>query len=115
VRLLNLNMAQYLGLKVIYKSANPSNTDVDIVIVHGLAGNSYTTWFDHRSSSYWPLDFLRRDIPQSRILTFGHDATLTTLGKGRVDEKASGLLHSLRNLRSHQEEVSITIHLICHV
>jgi len=108
-------MAQYLGLKVIYNPDNPSDADVDIVVVHGLAGNSYTTWFDYRSSSYWPLDFLSRDIPQSRILTFGYDATLTTLGKGRVNEKASGLLHSLGNLRSHQEEVSITIYLICRV
>ncbi len=62
------------GLRVLYEPAAPS---VDIVFVHGLTGNSYETWLDAESEVYWPVYLLSMDIPNARILAFGHDTDVT--------------------------------------
>ena len=100
-------MEKTLGLRVIYQPDNPSEAVVDIVFVHGLDGDSFTTWFEQTKSSYWPRDFLAHDIPQSRILTFGYIADWASFGKGWLSGNASDLLHDLCSLRSLPENVSI--------
>ena len=43
-----------------------------IVFVHGLTGNRETTWTHKEAKVFWPQAFLARDLPNTRILTFGY-------------------------------------------
>jgi protein SERAC1 len=41
-----------------------------VILVHGLQGDPFETWEGLKSS--WPKDFLTKDVPTARILTFGY-------------------------------------------
>jgi hypothetical protein len=106
-------MEKSRGLKVIYQPDSASEAIVDIVFVHGLGGDSYGTWLERTTSSYWPSDFLSQDIPESRILTFGYAASWTSFDRGDLCGYASDLLLDLCDLRL-QESVSTAIPFVCY-
>lgn len=59
------------GLRVLHEPPNPI---VDIIFIHGLTGNSFDTWFEEGSTTYWPKHLLSKDVPNARIMAFGYDA-----------------------------------------
>jgi len=67
-----------------------------IVLGHGLDGDATKSWTHSRTKKCWPKDFLPRDVPDARILTFGYNAVSafgsTTAG---IVDHANGLLASL--------------------
>lgn len=67
------------GLRVLYQPPDVSKTLVDIVFVHGLTGDSYNTWLEKETQTYWPKDILSVDVPDARILAFGYDADVTKI------------------------------------
>lgn len=87
-----------------------------IVFVHGLTGNRLTTWTYEsnnklgESNKSWPELFLKDDIPNARILTFGYDANVVNLlsaaSQNRVRDHASSLNATLSDLRDGTETVS---------
>lgn len=52
---------------------------IDIVFIHGLKGHPDQTWRHNKSRIHWPTDFLRKDIPDCRILNFGYDADILAI------------------------------------
>ncbi|KAF1924628.1 uncharacterized protein M421DRAFT_36145, partial [Didymella exigua CBS 183.55] len=44
---------------------------VDIVAIHGLNGDAYTTW-QHENGTLWLRDLLPNDLPGSRVFTYGY-------------------------------------------
>jgi hypothetical protein len=46
------------------------------VAVHGLGGDSIKTWTHPKSKAFWLKDFLSLQVPDARIMTFGHNAEL---------------------------------------
>ncbi|KAF2011215.1 hypothetical protein BU24DRAFT_397585 [Aaosphaeria arxii CBS 175.79] len=46
--------------------------EVDILFVHGLRGGRVSTWT--KNEVIWPKELLAKDIPKSRILSFGYDS-----------------------------------------
>lgn len=78
-----------------------------IVFVHGLTGNRETTWTHKQTKIFWPQTLLARDLPSSRILTFGYDAdivgTLKTTGSNTLRDHGKSFLNdlALRRTRSH--------------
>lgn len=60
-----------IGIKVLY---SPEKPVIDLVFIHGLNGDSYNTWLDSRSGTYWPVHLLQKDVPNARIMTFGYSA-----------------------------------------
>lgn len=89
-----------LGITVLYTPPKLKPL-VDIVLIHGLSGHSYTTWLDKRSGTFWPFDLLRKDVPNARIMTFGYDvdpANFVT-AQGDLRDHAQTLLCELARER----------------
>ena len=90
------------GIKVLYDGAS-EEIGVDIVLVHGLTGNAFNTWYHKDSDTHWPTKLLKQDIPEARILTFGYDANLERLHEprtlSRLTNHAEELVDQLERLR----------------
>ena len=69
-----IGKGQNYGVKVLHDGG--PGASVDIVFVHGLTGNAYNTWLHKDPRVHWPSEFLRQDIPDARILSFGYDADI---------------------------------------
>jgi hypothetical protein len=69
---------------------------IDIVAVHGIVGDAYTTW--SHGDKLWLRDFLPKEFPGARIYSFGYNATvLFSKGLGTVDSFARELLESVKH------------------
>ena len=77
------------GRRIIY---DPPDPVVDIIFVHGLTGDSYSTWAVKSEGKYvyWPFDLLSKDIPNARIVAWGYDADVTKFGVGPVGQNNIG-------------------------
>jgi len=88
-----------LGLHVLYEPLD-AEAAFDIVAVHGLGGDSFSTW-THSNGTIWLKSLLSKDIPSARIMTYGYDVGKFT--KARTERSftfAEGLLTELRDERS---------------
>lgn len=77
-------------------------TDVNSVIfVHGLRGHAFETW--SKGLVFWPRDFLKDDIPNVRIITWGYDSGVANALKYASKESIFGhsetLLGDMERLR----------------
>ncbi|KAF3406757.1 hypothetical protein DPV78_000499 [Talaromyces pinophilus] len=109
-------------------STGDSSPMADLVFVHGLQGHPYRTWACPRGknnkakasvslsslinsrheqievsenlTAYWPGDFITRDFPELRVLTYGYDSRASNFFKGSANqntvlEHGNDLLHHL--------------------
>ncbi|KAH9204174.1 hypothetical protein DL95DRAFT_497768, partial [Leptodontidium sp. 2 PMI_412] len=78
-----------------------------IVFVHGLTGNSTSTWCAAGATQPWPQTKLPNSFKQARVMTFGYDAdvvrVLGRVGQNTVMEHASNFMNYLRNKRGGDE------------
>jgi hypothetical protein len=82
-----------------------ANCPVDIIALHGINGDAYTTFTSPTSTSFWLRDFLPHSFPGARIYTFGYDASVIfSLGTGDISSFAGSLLEDVRNVRLGREE-----------
>jgi hypothetical protein len=97
------------------------NAVASIIAVHGISGDSFSTWTDKASKTLWLRDLL----PQSpyfaacRILTFGYDAKVWIVparvnAQGRVFTFAEQLLVEVRTDRIRNHAVKRPIIFIGH-
>ena len=95
------------GFQVLH---DPKETLFDIIFVHGLNGNSFRTWFDENTASYWPADYLPQDFPNARICTYGYDANVFKFfepaSQTNVMTEAKRLLSDVMVKRKTDEVVS---------
>lgn len=100
-----------IGLTKLHEPEDPNSAIVDIVFVHGLTGNAYSTWLhqDKETKTYWPYDLLPKDYPDARILAFDYDADITQFwgpaSSNRVGNHAENLLGALSRLRAKTNTV----------
>ncbi|KAI9695703.1 MAG: hypothetical protein M1820_008466 [Bogoriella megaspora] len=73
-----------LGPSVLYA---PDDAVLDVVFVHGLAGNAYDTWYDKKSETHWPTDFVKNDLPAARLIAYGYRADVGHFWGGAAQAK----------------------------
>ncbi|MCJ1400447.1 hypothetical protein MMC11_003652 [Xylographa trunciseda] len=63
------------GFHIVYEGHEPM---VDIVAIHGLHGGWSKSWTDPVTATFWLQDLLPEIVPNTRILSFGYDASNTS-------------------------------------
>ncbi len=81
---------QNYGVKVLNDGG--AEAIVDIVFVHGLTGNAYSTWLhkDKDIRVHWPSELLKQDLPDARIMSFGYDADIVNVWNPRSHSPLTG-------------------------
>ena len=76
-----------LGLTEVY--ATITDTQVDVVFVHGLHGNPQDTWSSTSSPAIWPATHLGPILQEekARIMVYGYDAQVTSFIDGVSGDK----------------------------
>ena len=86
---------------ILHQPEGPQSCDV--VFLHGIQRGDFKdawwkSWCCEESGTYWPLDLLRAQVPQARILSVSYDAgALRTPTQGRmsIEEIGENLLATL--------------------
>lgn len=104
------------GVKLLYEGGiEPS---VDIVFVHGLTGNAYSTWLHEDSGTHWPSRLLGQDIPDARILSYGYDADIVNLwnpvSNSRLSNHAENMVGDLARYRERTDTETRKILFVAH-
>ncbi|PVH92190.1 hypothetical protein DM02DRAFT_576133 [Periconia macrospinosa] len=107
-----------MGLQVLYSSNQAERAEApqaDIVAVHGLNGDAKATWTHKKTGACWLKDFLPHDVENTRVMTFGYDAT-AAFGDTTADieDHARDLLISLVDEREEDDEAQRPIIFIGH-
>ncbi|KAM0215059.1 hypothetical protein ACHAQD_008567 [Fusarium lateritium] len=87
---------------------------VDIIAVHGLNGDAYSTWRHKPDGTLWLEDLLPESLPGSRIYTYGYPSKVFSQSVARVQEFARDLLVSLRDTRENSTNSKRPLIFICH-
>ncbi|KAL4807865.1 hypothetical protein BDV18DRAFT_136296 [Aspergillus unguis] len=82
---------------------------IDFVFVHGLNPHArndhpFRTW-THENGTFWPRDYLPRDIPNTRVFVYGYNSTVTdarTMSTASIKDHADTLLNLLDMERNEQ-------------
>ena len=118
-----LPSSENLGLRVVHNLIK-EGVLLDIVFVHGLTGNSSSTW-QHSSTErthgrdvHWPRDLVKSDIPNARISMFGYDANVASFWGGasqnRLSSHAENLLGELTGLREETDTENRDVIFVAH-
>ncbi|KAL3433710.1 hypothetical protein BDV09DRAFT_205138 [Aspergillus tetrazonus] len=103
------------GLTVIH---DPPNTVANILVIHGLMGDAYRTFYNAAHKVDWLKDFLMHDIPNVRIMVFGYDVAVwhpwIQVSQGRLSGYAADLLGSLSGCRNDERKRTRPILFIAH-
>lgn len=99
-----------LGLRLVGEVSQRQDAVVDIILVHGLTGNSHGTWFDSNSGVHWPSTLLPQDISDARIFCFGYDADVSSFwghaSRNRLTEHAKALMGDI--VREREDTNTVT-------
>ena len=94
----------------LYEISTPADSrriEIDIVAVHGLMGNPYTTWTKGRdpNGKPWISDFLPSQIPHARVFSYGYDSQFVRSSSvAGIPEFAMNLLAWLKLRRRPESE-----------
>lgn len=110
--------ATRIGVTILHEPSKPTAAIVDIVFIHGLTGDPASTWLHPTSGTYWPANLLSRDLPNSRILSFGYDADVinfwSPVSQNRIGNHAMNMLGDLTHLREESETEARKIIFVAH-
>ncbi|KAL2061254.1 hypothetical protein VTL71DRAFT_7527, partial [Oculimacula yallundae] len=88
---------------------------VDIIAIHGITGDAYSTWTDKESSFFWLQDSLPKEFPGARIYSFGYRAEVfLSLDTGDFETFAGDLLDEIFSTRLSDEEKRRPLIFVCH-
>ncbi|OIW34693.1 hypothetical protein CONLIGDRAFT_658495 [Coniochaeta ligniaria NRRL 30616] len=87
---------------------------VDIIAVHGLNGDAYTTW-THGNGTLWLRDLLPKVLPGCRVYTYGYPSQVAfSTSFAEVQEYSRRLLSSIRDVQEDRDQGIRPLIFICH-
>ncbi|KAH7327155.1 ankyrin repeat-containing domain protein [Rhexocercosporidium sp. MPI-PUGE-AT-0058] len=88
---------------------------IDIIAIHGITGDAYSTWTNKDSSYFWLRDSLPREFPGARIYSFGYRAdVIFSRDTGDFDGFARDLLEEIYDTRLSKEDKRRPLIFVCH-
>ncbi|KAM7211892.1 hypothetical protein V8F06_012734 [Rhypophila decipiens] len=82
-----------IGISVLTTARDEmSSPGLDIVFVHGLRGHREKTWTS-KSGVFWPRDLLPKDLPGTRVMSWGYDAAVVQFFSSESASQASLFAH----------------------
>ncbi|VUC20827.1 unnamed protein product [Clonostachys rosea] len=88
---------------------------VDIISVHGLEGHATNTWTcSSPNARVWLRDFLPRDIPNARVMSFGYESHVRSKSVAEIEDTARQLLNGLKSKRETENACSRPLIFIAH-
>ncbi|KAI1306666.1 ribonuclease-like protein p/mrp subunit [Xylaria venustula] len=111
------NKDEGAALTVVYRGETP---EIDIVAVHGINGDAFSTFSVKDSNRFWlgDHDMLPRDVKNSRIMTYRYPASVATLLGGtssdRILQHAQTMIAELVADRELEDATERPIIFVCH-
>ncbi|KAF2877237.1 hypothetical protein BDV95DRAFT_601651 [Massariosphaeria phaeospora] len=103
-----------LGLTTLFEPSAGQQTKADILFVHGLGGHAIGSW-TASNGRCWPRDMLGNDVENTRIISFGYEASLTQdTSTSRLSDFGEQLLGQLGILRDSAQDRNRPLFLIGH-
>ncbi|KAK9772031.1 putative Protein kinase domain-containing protein [Seiridium cardinale] len=89
-------------------------TELDIVFITGLDGHAYGSWTARQSGVTWPRDFLKVDLPQARVMTYGYNTKLSNAMLHTFDDFVTDFLSCIELDRDSDESINRPLVLVGH-
>ncbi|KAI9889263.1 MAG: hypothetical protein M1814_005638 [Vezdaea aestivalis] len=94
-----------MALRILDEPKEGENCEADVVLAHGLNGHSTMTWTHPESGVCWPQEWLLKDLPKTRVMSFGYNADVAFCNTtADLLDHAKGLLSSLIDKREQSNE-----------
>ncbi|KFY33939.1 hypothetical protein V494_07201 [Pseudogymnoascus sp. VKM F-4513 (FW-928)] len=74
----------------------------DIIAITGLGGHAYGSW-SHSDERMWLRDYLPKDAPNARILTYGYQSALQSDSISVLEDHTNKFVHKLVDMRDASE------------
>ena len=74
-----------------------------LVFITGLDGNAFGSWCSRSTAMMWPREFLRDDMPNARVLTFGYNSKLLSNASHVLDDYCTQFISSLLLARKSKD------------
>ncbi|KAJ2998949.1 hypothetical protein NUW58_g155 [Xylaria curta] len=87
--------ADQIGLKFLYQPIEVEDTEIDVLVIHGIGAHPEHTWVDRESKVNWLKDstMLPAALPNARIMTYGYDSYW--FGDNATKQSLSGVAEKL--------------------
>ncbi|TRX98049.1 hypothetical protein FHL15_001259 [Xylaria flabelliformis] len=111
------NSDEGAALTEVYRGENP---EIDIVAVHGINGDAFSTFSAKSNNRFWlgDPDMLPRDVKNSRIMTYRYPASVATMLGGtssdRILQHAQTMIAELVADRELEDATERPIIFVCH-
>ena len=88
------------GLTQLYNpTVDPTEITADVVAITGLDGHAYGSWSGGYPKRMWLRDFLSKDLPKCRVMTYGYNSKLSNPGLHTIADFGKGLREELLKAR----------------
>lgn len=100
-----------LGLTLLYDGLHPQGDGqheepdaFDIIAVHGLQGHPVKSFTNASNGCCWLRDLLPKDLPRSRIFTFGYESRIATVSVVRISDVSATLGFEIQAMRKQEHD-----------
>lgn len=75
-----------------------------VIAITGLDGHAYGSWKGKGNlNRMWLRDFLSKDLPNCRTLTYGYNSKLSTRGVDTIMDYGRELMEEMKKVRDTEE------------
>ena len=100
------------GLTQLYDpTVGSTEIAADVVAITGLDGHAYGSWSGGNPKRMWLQDFLSKDLPKCRVMTYGYNSKLSRPGLHTIADFGRGLREELLQVRRSDQVASRPYHI----